>query len=283
MCRNILTLIFLVTLNFIANAGEKQKPNIVVSITPIASLVAMVTKDKANITILDSAGGCPNNHHAKPSDKVILENSQMVIYIDDDFDSAICSMLENYEGIKLKISDIPSINFITLENRRNYHFWLDLENAKIMQSEIAEIIIKHFPDLETDIKNNLADAKVELDLLSKLKSQYLPSLVSTILLSDSLEHFVKNISVPRLESFVVTNSSLKNVNRLKEALGSKAYRCVLLSNEQLTEPYERYGKKLITFNSENWELKKNSALAVQNIFIDEYTKMIKQLKECAIP
>ena len=70
--KNKVTLLLVCLTMILTNQRAYSKPNILVTITPIASLVAMLTKDKADIIILDTSGGCPHHHSAKPSDKSLI-------------------------------------------------------------------------------------------------------------------------------------------------------------------------------------------------------------------
>jgi hypothetical protein len=72
----------------------------------------------------------------------------MIIYIDEDFDSLISPLLSNYRGKKVSISEFGSIDFKSLEGGINWHFWLDLNNAKELQKQLAAIIIQAFPEIK---------------------------------------------------------------------------------------------------------------------------------------
>ncbi len=254
-------------------------PNIVVTITPIASLVSMLTKDKADITVLDKAGGCPHHHHAKPSDKLAIDNSDMIIYIDEDFDSLISPLLSNYRGKKVRISEFGSIDFKGIEGGVNWHFWLDLKNAKELQKQLAAIIIQTFPEIKHDVQENLKEALIKIEELDKLKKYKLASLASVALLSDSLEHFFKPIKNSQVHIFLTFNTSLKNMQKLDEALSSDNIKCIILEIDQNAELYKKYNKIIVQFDSENWTLKENLGF-IDGIFIDKYSKMINQLSVC---
>lgn len=254
-------------------------PNIVVTITPIASLVSMLTKDKADITVLDKAGGCPHHHHAKPSDKLAIDNSDMIIYIDEDFDSLISPLLSNYGGKKVRISEFGSIDFKGIAGGVNWHFWLDLKNAKELQKQLAAIIIQTFPEIKHDVQENLKEALIKIEELDKLKKYKLANLASVALLSDSLEHFFKPIKNSQVHIFLTSNTSLKNMQKLDDALSSDNIKCIILEIDQNAELYKKYNKIIVQFDSENWTLKENLGF-IDGIFIDKYSKMINQLNVC---
>ena len=132
--------------------------------------------------ILDKSGVCPHHHSAKPSDKSLVDKAKMIIYIDDNFDSLISSMILNYKGRKVKISDFSSINFRGINDGINWHFWLDLENVKLLHSYLAEVIIQTFPEIANEVRQNLDEAIARIDGLDKTNDQSLQSLQSLLLL-----------------------------------------------------------------------------------------------------
>ena len=198
-----LTLVLIIILS--GQSFGYAAPKIVVTITPIASLLSMLTKGKADIIVLDKAGGCPHHHNAKPSDKLAIDNSDMVIYIDENFDSLISPLLFNYQGKRVKISEFDSIDFKGAEGRINWHFWLDLKNAEELQKELAAVIIKTFPELKYDVQENLKEALIKIEELDKLKKHKLLDLPSVALLSDSLEHFFRSLQNSQLHIFQTSN------------------------------------------------------------------------------
>ncbi len=277
--KNKITLLLVFLTIILNNQLAYSKPNILVTITPIASIVAMLTKDKADIVILDTSGGCPHHHSAKPSDKSLIDNSEMVIYIDDQFDSLVSSMLLNYKGKKVRISDFSSIDFKGIDGQHNWHFWLDLNNVKLILKDIADNIIKTFPEIKKEVTKNLAESYVIIDNLDKLKQSKLVKLESAVLLSDSLEHFFKSIDNSEVKVFDISNASLKNIQKLDDILSSESLKCIVLDVNQNSQSYSKYNKLIIQLDSENWTLKDKTNIG-GNLFVDQYSKMINLVESC---
>ena len=277
--KNKIKLVLVLIIIFFGRTFVYANPNIVVTITPLASLVSMLTKDKANVVVLDKAGGCPHHHNSKPSDKVAIDNSDIIIYIDEDFDGLIAPLLSNYQGKKVKISEFDSIDFSSVEGGVNWHFWLDLKNAKEFQKQLAAIIIRSFPEIKHDVQENLKAALVKIEELDKFKKSKLENLASVALLSDSLEHFFKPIKNSQLHIFQTSTTSLKNMQKLDDMLSSKAIKCIVLDIDQNAELYKKYNKIIVQLDSENWNLNENTKF-IEKLFIDKYSKMINQLNVC---
>lgn len=283
MTNNFKKLILVLVFAFVANTAS-AKPNILVSITPIGSLTAMLVQDKANVIVINGSAGCPHEHSIKPSDKLLIEKADMVIYVDENFDNLTSSIMKNYQGKKVKISDFTSINFKGTEGIINWHFWLDLENVKTLEQNLAVVIAQHFPEIKEDVEQNLSEVLKDIQKLEKLKQNKLTNLAPMVLLNDSLEHFFKSLKVDYTKNFHTHNNSLKNIKKLNSIFESNSVKCLVLDTEQNPESYEKYGKLIIQLDSENWGILDESSgvtnRSLRALFVDKYTEMIDKLSGC---
>jgi len=273
------TVIILLLVLFTNIQAFAAKPKIVTSITPIASIVAMLTENHADIVVIDSAAGCPHHYHMRPSDKEKIIDSQMLILIDDHFDSFAAKLAKKYDGVVIKLSDVKTINFLDENGEYNWHFWLDLENVLAMHEYLATILINHFPELERAILVNKQSAKADIASLMQLKQNDLKSIHELVVLSDSFEHFLTNIKSPVVKLYQKSNTSLKELDNLENILNSKTKQCIVIDSLQNPDPYKKFGKKIIQMESENWVIAE-SASNNHLLFYSQYLKMINQLKNC---
>lgn len=282
---NLHKIIVLFMVTFFVNISY-AKPNILVSITPIGSLTAMLVKEHANVIILNSSAGCPHEHNIRPSDKLLLEHADMVIYVDDNFDNLTSLVMKDYKGKKIKISDISSISFTGKDGLTNWHFWLDLTNVKLLEKALAENIIHSFPEMKDAVEKNLSDALVDISQLEELKKSKLSNLDSMVLLTDSLEHFFKSLNIDYFQAFQMNSStnSLKALKNLDDKLNSDAVKCLILDMEQNSELYSKYNKVIIQLDGENWKTPSNTPddanKKLEPLFLDKYQEMINQLSRC---
>lgn len=238
-----------------SDCGHSHLPKIVTSTTPIASIVAGIIGDAAEVVAVnDGSSGCPHHYHLKPSDKDKTTNAKILIYIDDNFDGFAAKLFQNSTGKIVKISDMKSINFIGADGKRNWHFWLDLNNILALQAEISELLIAEFPDKKDSILENKTKADKKIQKLISLKSEGLQNLSQLALMSDSLEHFATNIDAPTIRLYQKPNASLKGLTQLDQALSVKMQQCIVLDSEQDPKLFAKYNKKIVTLESENWSL-----------------------------
>lgn len=277
-----------ISYNGYAEPKSAAKPVIVVTITPIASLVANLVRDKAEVRVLNKLAGCPHHHHAKPSDLFTLDDASVIIAIDPDFDHVNPKMTKNTKAIQIKISDFQTINFQvifgthdstknTSKKVYNWHFWLDLDNVLALQTELASSLSGIFPEMADDLTANLSGFAAQIKELKELKYNQMKDMRGFALLSDSLEHFFKGA---KAES-ETNNASLRAAVRLDEVLRSESTKCIVLGLEQNPESYMKYGKPVIWLDSENWQLPHNyKPQFLEQLFVQNYQNMIHTLSKC---
>ncbi|AAY60869.1 metal ABC transporter substrate-binding protein [Rickettsia felis] len=283
------------------------KPKIVVSITPIASIVSMLVKDKADIESLAISSDCPHHYNIKPSDLVKVKNADIAIYINEQFDGFAEKLIDNHSKNIIKISDIKSLTIIKdivksvgfnykergakpITNRRatsddgsefksfdyNWHIWLDLDNVRILLQEFARIFSKNFPELQEDINNNLSAALKELNKLQEIKNNEFATIKDVILLSDSSEYFFVNTNIKTSKLYSESQKSLRYIRKLEDLIKESNNKCLVLSSEQNSRLYDKLNAKIIILNSENWNVKNINSSTFQN----QYLQMINQVKKC---
>ena len=252
-------------------------PKIVTSITPIASIIAMLTGDSAEIVAIDASSGCPHHYHMKPSDKDKVTDANVMVYIDDHFDGFAGRLFENFKGRTVKISDIESVKLIGENGKINWHFWLDLDNVSALQEEISNLLLSEFPELKDGLLLKQKENKADIAMLKKLKEEALKLVDNLVLLSDSLEHFFTGTDVKITKLYQKPNSSLQDFEKLQNALNVETDLCIVLDTTQDPKIYQKFNKKIVQLESENWVLE-DSMHGDSELFYRKYINMIKQLQ-----
>jgi ABC-type Zn uptake system ZnuABC Zn-binding protein ZnuA len=255
------------------------KPKIVTSTSTLASIVLMLTGDAVEVVTIDTEGSCPHHYHARPSDRLKFQDAALAVYIDDNFEGYMPGMLKNYSGIKVKVSDISKVKIQNLNGETNWHFWLDLGNVLALQIVLAEKIKDIYPELDDVISENLARSREKLFELSLLKRAELQDLDELVLLSDSMEYFFSDLNVKLIKLYQNENFSLKYLSDLEENIKEQSRQCLVIDESQDPNSYQRFNKKIIQLDSENWatndEIKNDGSL-----FFVKYLEIINKLKGC---
>ncbi len=248
------------------------KPKIVTSITPIASIAAMLVKDKAEIESLAISNGCPHHYNLKPSDLAKVKNANIAIYIDKEFDGFAEKLINNHANTIIKISDIKDLNII----KGNWHIWLDLDNVKVLLQEFTKIFSEKFPELQQDINNNLELAMKELQDLQEAKNNEFANIKDVILLSDSSEYFFVDTNIRTTKLYSDSQKSLRYFSKLDSLIKESNNKCLVLSTEQNPNLYNKLNVKTVILNSENWDIKNIDSESYRN----QYLQMINQVRGC---
>ena len=262
-----------------SSLSANAKPKIVTSITPIASLVAMLTEDEADVIAINTSSGCPHHYQMKPSDKEKIFDAKMLIYIDDNFESFAGKLAEKFKGKVIKISDFGSINFQDDKDAINWHFWLDLDNVLALHEELAEVIIKEVPELKLIVESNRNKASAKIKSLIQLKDHELSSIKDVVVVSDSFEHFFNGIDAGVIKLYQKEHSSLKDYSDIESILNNQTNLCVVVDSNQDDSVYKKFNKRIVKIDSENWISEDENGSKV-DLFCRKYLEMIELLKQC---
>jgi zinc transport system substrate-binding protein len=269
----------LVLFILMSSLSANAKPKIVTSITPIASLVAMLTEDEADVIAINTSSGCPHHYQMKPSDKEKIFDAKMLIYIDDNFESFAGKLAEKFKGKVIKISDFGSINFQDDKDAINWHFWLDLDNVLALHEELAEVIIKEVPELKLIVESNRNKASAKIKSLIQLKDHELSSIKDMVVVSDSFEHFFNGIDAGVVKLYQKEHSSLKDYSDIESILNNQTNQCVVVDSNQDDSVYKKFNKRIVKIDSENWISEDENGSKV-DLFCKKYLEMIELLKQC---
>lgn len=243
---------------------------VVTSITPLSSLTAMILGDKGTITTIASNQGCPHHYSLKPSDLSKVENADLFIYIDKDFDVFATNLLTKFHKEQLEISTLSDINI----NNQNFHLWLLPENAIAILKAITNSLIALSPEdrlyFETRLKTNIA----RMNILEKERQKIAPIASHIILLSDSTEYIFFKLNVEK--NYEASEYSSLKSNKKLQKLAMDSTRCFILSSDQDLEKYNKLlSSKAISLATENWEESSN----LSELYYVEYNKIMSEITQ----
>lgn len=265
----------IIILLFSYQTFASSKIKIVASITPLASIVSMLVKDQAEVVAIASNNDCPHHYNLKPSDLQKVQDADIVLYINEEFDGFVSKLMSQNNKNVVKVSDFPRLNLIKDNQYNNWHIWLDLYNVQIILEMVSNVLIEQFPNLSIYVKQNLQESKKQIDRLIEAKNQQLSSLQDVILLTDSLEYFFDdNCNVAKLYS--PNQKSLKYINNLEKLLSQSNSKCLVLNIGQDPSVYQSLKANVVKVESENWKVDKIN----NELFYNQYLKIINQVTRC---
>lgn len=267
---------FLLLIIILFNTQVLAKLKVVTSITPLASIAAMLLEDNAEITTVAASNSCPHHFHPTPSSLKAVKDADINIYIDESFDGFAHKLMKNNSKNIIRIGDFNLLNILKDSKGQNWHLWLDLNNVHIILVELSKKFTSQFPNLKKVIENNLEKSLLRITELSKIKKQKLLQVANIVLLSDSLEYFFAG-NLSSVKNFEPDHKSLKFLKLLDSLLlnANKQY-CLILSTDQNIEFYKKYRYPVVQLESENWIAEDD----LKNLYFNKYLKMLEELQLC---
>jgi zinc transport system substrate-binding protein len=159
---------------------------ILVTITPLYSLVTNVSGSLNTVELLIEPGASPHHYQLKPSGIKKIKNSDVIFAVGRGFEE----FLSNNQNKTLSLINTQGLQLLSIRNQGNeenidLHFWGNPYNAQIITTKIAEILS------ELDPKN---------------KSIYSANAANTIKRINTMDQKVKNIiNNSRKEKFIVSH------------------------------------------------------------------------------
>ncbi|WP_342267856.1 metal ABC transporter substrate-binding protein [Candidatus Tisiphia endosymbiont of Empis tessellata] len=256
-----------------ANVGRIK---IVTSITPLASIIAMLVKEQAEIVAIANNNDCPHHYNLRPSDLKKVKDADIVFYIDEQFDGFAGKLMNGHSKNVIKISNFNGLKFINHNSYNNWHIWLDLDNIKILLEQLSQILVGRFPEISSAVYQNFEEAKKQIERLTKIKNEKLGPLTDVILLSDSLEYFFDNSQKRVAKLYSSDQKSLKYISNLEHLLSMSNSKCLLLSLDQDVALYKNFKVEVVAIESENWQVTNINS----DLFYNQYLKIINQMSKC---
>lgn len=251
MIRIYFFIILSLTLSFSAGAESKK---ITVSSAPLENITRLLTSQKSEIEVISGAGSCSHEYILKPSDFAKIQNSDVIIYISDHFETFMTHILKNSNASIINLS-----KKMNLGDRHNMHIWMSLENTKQIIKIIAEAI-----------GESADNALGKIDELIHYKQMQLDGLEEVLLLSDSLEYLFEDTPKVKVKKLYLKSGLISARNMVELSKYSKD-QCILVSKgENIESIAAKVGSKIIYVDSENWS-------------ISGYKKIINDIHNVCIP
>lgn len=231
------------------------KPNVVVSIKPVHSLVSAVMKGVGTPGLIVTGTGSPHNHALKPSQASMIEKAELIFWIGPEIEAFLKKPIATIGQRAQSVELIDTANLVKLAQRKggafeehaeehghdddhdhdheefDLHFWLDPENAKAMTRQIATILIAADPANARVYTANSATTLNRLDTLIDEVSAVLAPVQDKgfIVFHDAYQYFEKRFGVTAAGSITInpeTTPGAERVREIKTRIVETNVRCV---------------------------------------------------------
>jgi len=224
-----------VSLAVLAAPALAKPPNVVASIKPLQSLVAMVMEGVGTPYLLVRNNASPHDYALRPSDAAALEKADLVFWIGPQLEVSLARPLKTLAARAdiITFADVKTLLRLPLSsgNGINMHFWLDPENAVLMVRQIADALSLADADNKERYQKNALDAIARLHNLTAEITRILKPVAGQkfITFHNAYRYFEKRFSMTALASITInpqTTPSVKRINQIQRLIGANNVGCV---------------------------------------------------------
>lgn len=218
-------------------------PAVVASTKPIHSLVAAVMAGVGDPGLIVKGSASPHTYSLRPSDASALENADIVFWTGHGMELFLADALDTLstKAEVVELSKAPGIELLPMreggafephshggedhdhdhaheEGEGDMHFWLDPENAKLMVTDIADVLSKADPDNAATYN---ANAATEIASLSALETEVAATLVGVkdkpfIVFHDAYQYFEQRFGLDIEGTITVSPDAMPGAARVDE-------------------------------------------------------------------
>lgn len=230
----------------------KASPKIVVTIKPIYSLVASITKGVAEPTLLLKGNISPHHYSLRPSEIRIINDADILFYIGNEFEFFIEKTLQNIHIDSYQLISIEGLTKYPARSghdhdedeqhehddsiRTDPHIWLSPDNAIIMAKYITKILSKKYPDKSDVFNNNLSELITKINIESVTSKEKLAKITNNnfVVYHDSYQYFEKYFGiniVGAFSNFRDEGHTAKNISDINALIKNNNVLCALSAPE----------------------------------------------------
>ena len=229
------------------SSSIQAKINVVASIKPIHSLVASVMDGVGEPSLIVDGSASPHTFQLKPSHAKLLQNADIIFWIDKDLENFLVKPLSSIAKKSKKISlmeirDIKKLKFreknIFVEKHDDHkghkehddhkghkehahgefdiHIWLDPENAKTMSMEIAKELSKIDPKNKLIYESNAKKVSFKINKMMKEIKKEINKDAAFVVFHDAYQYFEKRFNIDAVGALTVNPEVLPGAKQLTE-------------------------------------------------------------------
>ncbi len=220
------TLLFLMALVALlpAVAGPAvANGNIVVSVKPLHSLVANISKGISSPTLILSRPGSPHTSILKPSDAAAIAQAKLIFWIGPQLETFLQKPIATINR------NATVISFWQADPRKDPHLWLNPKRAEKMVEKIAAALAEHDPKNAANYKSNLQDTLKRLDILDKDLSKQLANTNPFLVFHNAYSHLAERYNL-KIAGTLVSNPELrpgaKRIGQIRQILKNSGIACL---------------------------------------------------------
>ena len=222
-----------------ANTFYAPKPNIVVTIKPLALIAASLTGDDFSVATLLPPSANPHALSLNIRERQSLADADLVVWLGGGFERFLIKPMAHHTKTQLELGSLPNLTW-PVGRQDDLHIWLSIDNVKVILEALAPQLIALAPLKAPIIRERLTQALLVLDQthaqINLLLEPYRrhPFIVS----HDGYSHFVSTYGLAQLAAASRLPEEQLSVRKMVELKNLKEPSCLI------AELNERAGARL---------------------------------------
>ena len=238
-------------LTILAAPAQAEVPKVVASVQPLHSLVASVMKGVGEPGLIVTGAQSEHTYALKPSDARALQAAQMVVLVDEAYETFLAKPLKGSKADIIALADLPGA--ATLPTRKgglwepehgeaghdhehhhgtvDGHLWLDPANARLLVTAVADQLAEIDPANADTYHANATATVARLEALDgQLKAKLAPVAGKPfVVFHDAYQYVEKRYGLTSAGSITVDPDrppSAKRLAALRDRLKASGAGCV---------------------------------------------------------
>lgn len=247
-------LIILIPILIIQSVSNYANATVISSVKPIGFIAQAITSGITDAEILLPEGASPHTYSLKPSDLKNIKSAELVIWVGEDMETFMPSLLKNIDKQKqIELMDIPEIKSLLRTNHDEHfheeeehhhldhehhgeydeHIWLSPKIAKIIAQSIHDKLITLYPDQKNKIDENLNEFTIKLSETEQNIAKKLINVQNSgyFVFHDAYGYFESQFKLKNLGSFTINPAiqpGVQTVYAIKQKLKEDNAVCVFI-------------------------------------------------------
>ncbi|WGO98495.1 zinc ABC transporter substrate-binding protein [Saccharophagus degradans] len=291
--------------------SDVKRPQILVSIQPIALLVRDLVGDQADVHTLLPGGSSPHHFQLKVSDRKRLLEADTLIWVGEDLErflEKVANQRATNQQAVIELVAIEGLEWPQMasveapeqghgsdhqEHHQEHdhndhhhahgvdpHLWLSPANVQRVWHALAQQLGEQFPHLITTINNRLASQTQALQQASSATETAFAGVTQGYYVyHDGVAHFAKANNLDQLGALTQVPDEAISAKHLRELNHNASNAACLIADWSEVQQASKYGKRL------GLRVATVDVLATQTAYTsynDYYTKFAKQFQGCFI-
>lgn len=247
---HLIRLITLCVIGLFSFTAQAEELRVVATLKPIHSLVSAVMQGSSPPQLLIKGAQSPHNYKMRPSDARLLSQADIIFWTGEGVELFLVKPLQSLSASARIINLSKTHSLQLLANRETEpgtsdahnhthnhahetdpHFWLDIENAKIIVTEIVRQLSQHD---KTNAKRYQANGARVLNDLNKLQAELRAKLapvdnIAFLVFHDAFQYFEKRFNLKATGAVTLSPEQSPGARRLSEIrreISAKNIKCI---------------------------------------------------------